>query len=213
MLAVAELRVVLLEDDPLRFECGHELVDVVLRRSRTDRRETEARIDGDERPVELCRERELVLERHLEPRPALREAVLHLLQERALAHRRRITVQLHVVDEHRARVRRVRQHAEGLRVGDEPDLADGPHSLDRLQLVERVHRLHRDGKADAALDTPFESVQRARLGAHRAVVPAPEEADEAETRLVRALRDLLRRHAGEIVGVGCSRRCMNSLIA
>src|SRR5205814_8873893 len=57
--------------------------------------------------------------------------------------------------------------------------------VDRLQLVERVHRLHRDGQADAALDTPFESVQRARLGAHRAVVPAPEEADEAETRLVR----------------------------
>src|SRR5213079_1711667 len=42
-------------------------------------------------------------------------------------------------------------------------------------------------QADAALHTALESVQRARLRADRAVVAAPQEADEAETRLVRLL--------------------------
>ena len=49
-----------------------------------------------------------------------------------------------VVDEQRPGMRRVGQHAERVEIGDEPDLADRAHPLDRLQLVEPVHRLHRD---------------------------------------------------------------------
>ena len=187
VLAVAELRVVLLEHDPLRLECRDEVVEVLLRRRRADRGEAEPRIDRHVGSVHVDGERELVLERNLEPRASLGEAPLHPLQERPLADRRRLAVERHHVDDHPAQVRSVRQHAKRVRIGHEAYFADRSHPLDGLQLVERAHRLHRDGEPDAALDAPCEPVQRARLRAHRAVVAAPEEADEAETRLVRLL--------------------------
>jgi hypothetical protein len=98
-------------------------------------------------------------------------------------------------------MRRVRQRPERVEIGDEPDLAHRAHAGNRLQLVEAVHRLHRDGEPDPGLEPALEAVPRRRLGANRAVVAAPEEADEAETRLVHALCDLLRGHVSEIVGV------------
>ena len=189
VLAVPELRVVLLEPDLLGVECRRQVVDVVLRRGGADRREAEPRVDRDEPSVDPGRERELVLECDLEPLAALGQTVFHPLQERALACRG-IAVELHVVDEHGAHPRRVRKNAKRVRVGNEPDLTDRPHAFDRLELVERVHRLHRDGQPDPALDPGVETVHGARLRAHRPVVPAPEEADEAEARLVRLLHDV-----------------------
>ena len=213
LLAVPELGVVLLERDRLRVKRRCQVIGVVLRNRRRDGREAEPGVDRHVGAIDLRSQRELVLERRPEDEPALGETGLHPLQERALADGRRVAAEHHVIRERRAGVRRVRQHAEGVEIGDEPDLADRAHPGDRLELVERVHRLHRDGEPDARVQPSLETVPGRRLRADRAVVPAPEEADEAETRLVRALRDLLRRHAGEIVGVGCSRRCMNSLIA
>ena len=137
VLAVAELGVVLLELDALRVERRDEVVDVVLRRGRADRREAEAGVDRHVRAVDLRRERELVLERHLEHSAALGQPRLHPLEERALAHGRRLAVEADVVGQHRAGVGRVRQDAERVEVGHEPHLADRPHALDRLQLVER----------------------------------------------------------------------------
>ena len=56
-------------------------------------------------------------------------------------------------------------------VGHEADLADRPHPVDGLELVERVHRLHRDGQADAARDATLEPVPAARLRAHVPSLP------------------------------------------
>ena len=214
LLAVAELRVVLLELDPLALERVHERVHVRLRRGQPDRREAEARVHRDELAVLPRRERELVLEGDFERARPLLEPRRHPLQERAWALRRRLARERDEVDEHRAGPRGVRKHAKRLGVRDEPDLADRSHPLDRLELVEPVHRLHRDGEPDPALDPALDAADRARLGPDRPVVPAPEEAHEAEVRLVRLLDYLVGlRPAGVGVGVGTSRRCVYSLIA
>ena len=138
LLAVAELGVVLLERDALRVERGDELVDVVLRRGRADRREAERRVDRHVRAVDLRRERELVLERRraaASPRSASR-ASMRFRNERWQTGAGSPSSPTWSVST-APRVRRVRQHAERLEVGDEPDLADRAHARDRLQLVER----------------------------------------------------------------------------
>jgi hypothetical protein len=195
---VTELRVVLLEHDALRIERSHQLVDVVLRRGHRDRREAERRVDWDIGAVHASRERELVLERGPERESALGEPALHSLQERALADRSRLPVEVHVVGEHGAGARRVWQHTERPAVGQESDLADGPHLRDRLQLVEAAHRLHRDGQADAGPQPVFQPVPRRRLRADRAVVSAPEEPHEAQIGLINLGADLLGGHAATI---------------
>jgi hypothetical protein len=185
VLPVAELRVVLLQADALPLQRVGELVYVVLRRRRADRREAKAGVDRHELPVDDDCKRELVLECDLELRAALGELRLHPLQERPLAHRGRLSVELDVVDDHRAGAGRVRKHPKGLGIGHEPDLADRAHPVDRLELIERVHGLHRHRQADAAPDAALQPAQGARLRADGAVVAAPEEADETEARLVR----------------------------
>ena len=204
LLAVPELGVVLLEHDPLRLERCGELVDVVLRRRRRDRREAERRVDRHVPALDARRERELVLERRPQGQPAPREPLLHPLEEGALAHGCRFAVERDVIGEHGAGVRRVREDAKRLEVRHETHLADRAHPLHRLELVERVHRLHRDGQADAGLEPPLQPVPRRRLRAHSAVVAAPEKADEAEIRLVRSNSDVPGRHAG--VWLHCRRR-------
>jgi hypothetical protein len=76
--------------------------------------------------------------------------------------------------------RRVRQHPEGSEVWDEPNLADGPQAVHRLELIEPVHGLHRDGKSDPALEPTFQAVAARCLRPHGAVVAAPEETDQAQ---------------------------------
>ena len=107
----------------------------------------------------------------------------------------------------------VREDAERVEIGNEPDLAHGAHPCNRLQMVEPVHRLQRNRQADAAQQAPLQPVPGRRLRADRAVVAAPQEADEADTRLVHLPGDLVRPHAGVGVGVGASRLCMYSLTA
>jgi hypothetical protein len=48
----------------------------------------------------------------------------------------------------------------------------------RFALIERVHGLDRNGHADPGTRTRLEPMQAARLPADRAIVPAPEEADQ-----------------------------------
>ena len=198
VLAVAELRVVLLQDDPLGIERAGELLDVALRRRRADRREAQAGVDRDEGSVHLRRKRELVFERRLEPGSALREPLLHPRQERPLGDGRRFAVQLHLVDEHRARARRVRQDAEGFRIGDEANLADGSHSLDRLQLVERVHGLHGHREPDPGPHPVGEPGHVGGLPSHHAAVVAVQEPDQADPVVAAERDDLLRRHRTSI---------------
>src|SRR5207248_1699692 len=94
VLAVAELRVVLLEPDSLGLERSEEVVDQVLRRGGADRREAEAGVDRLESALHLPRKRELVLERHLERRAELGEPGLHPFEKGALAHGRGLAVEL-----------------------------------------------------------------------------------------------------------------------
>src|SRR5215212_10551167 len=82
LLAVTQLSVVLLEQDPLPLEGFDKRVDVLLRRGHTDRREAEARVDRTEPSVGSRGERELVLEPDVEQRAPIREPLFHPLQER-----------------------------------------------------------------------------------------------------------------------------------
>src|SRR5207249_4917471 len=73
LLAVSELRVVLLDRNRLTLEGLDELVDVVLRRHHADRREAERRVDRRVAAVDRGREGELVLEPDLQLSAALLE--------------------------------------------------------------------------------------------------------------------------------------------
>jgi len=85
---------------------------------------------------------------------------------------------------------------ERARVRLEADLADGAEALDRLELGEHVHRLHRDRETDPVGDARGEALDVRGLAAGDAAVVRIEEADEP--------------HAGAPGGGGCDatpRRC------
>jgi hypothetical protein len=77
-------------------------------------------------------------------------------------------------------VRGIGEDPEGLEIWNEPNLADRAHPGYRLEQIERVHRLHRHGQADAGAQASAQPVPGGRLGPHGPVVSAPQEADEAD---------------------------------
>ena len=100
-----------------------------------------------------------------------------------------------MIGKHDAGVRGVGEDAERVEIGDEPDLADRPHALDRLQLIERVHRLHGDGQANPGLEPALEPMKRRGLAADGAVVAAVQEADESEAPFGCVRGEFVRVHA------------------
>src|SRR5512132_1225355 len=185
LLSVTQLGVVLLQDDLLSLQRRRQLVRVILRGRHGDRREAEARVNRNELAVLPSCERELALERGAQDEPPLGEAGLHPFQERALTDGGGLAVEVDVVGHNGTRLRGVGQNSEGGEVWDEPDLPDRAQPFDRLELIESVHRLHRDRQPDAALETSLQTVPARGLRPHRAVVPAPEETNQPETCLVR----------------------------
>jgi hypothetical protein len=99
-----------------------------------------------------------------------------------------------VVGEHDAGVRRIGQHAERVEIGHQPNLPDRAHVADRLELIQRIHRLHRDGQPDAGGQPSLETVARRCLGPDRSVVAAPQKANQADIVLLRSRDDLLGVH-------------------
>ena len=195
VLPMAELGVVLLDRDALRVQRGDEVIDVVLRRGGPDGREAQRRVDGDVGAVQLGRERELGLERRAQGQVVGGQRRLHALQERALADRGGRPLAGDVVRQHRSGVGRVGQDAERVEVGHEPDLAHRPERGDGLQLVERAYGLHGHREPDAGAQPSLQAVAPGRLGPHGAVVPAPQEAEEAQTGLVELRDDVVDAHA------------------
>jgi hypothetical protein len=196
LLARALLRVVLLHRDRLLLQNAHEVIGEVLRGGQPDGGEAE-------RPVQRAvpflvpqRQRELVLERRLEHRaPLVGQTGGHAGEERSRADRPGLADQRVHGGEHGAGAGRVGEHDEGRRIGHQPHLAHRSQALHAHQLVERVHRGHADGEADAGLQPALQAVQPARLRADRAVVPAVEEAHEAKALLARPPQHLARRAA------------------
>jgi hypothetical protein len=118
----------------------------------------------------------------------------HALQERAGAACVRLPVEGHVVRQHRRRAWGVGQHGERVRVGNEPHLADGAHALDRLELVEGVHRQHGYGDTDAGLHALGETVDVDGLASDDAAVVAVEDAEQPYIRRPAGGDDLLGGH-------------------
>ena len=195
VLPVAELGVVLLDRNALRLQRGDEVVDVVLRRGGPDGREAQRRVDGDVGAVPLGRERELALERRAQRQVVGGQRRLHALQERALADRGGRPLAGEVIGQHRSGVGRVGQDAERVEVGHEPELAHRPQRGDGLQLVECADRLHGHREPDAGAQPSLEAVAPGRLGPHGAVVPAPQEAEEAQAGLIELRDDVVDAHA------------------
>jgi hypothetical protein len=75
----------------------------------------------------------------------------------------------------------VGQQGEGLRIGHQPDLADGAEAFDGLELIQHVHRLHGHGEPDAVGEAAREPVHVRGLPASDTAVVGIEEADEAYT--------------------------------
>ena len=203
LLAVAELGVVLLDRDLLGVERGDQRVGVVLRSGGGDRREAQPGVHRHEPALLAAGERELVLEGGAQDQPAFGEPAVHPLEEAALADGGGGAVELEVIGEHGAGRGRVGEHAEGVEIRHQAELADRPEAVDRLQLVEPVHRLHRAGHADAAREPALQAVPAGGLGADRPVIAAPEKAHEPQ--LARLAHDLLQIHAGIIPEAGMRR--------
>jgi hypothetical protein len=178
VLAVTELRVVLGERDVLGVEGRDQRVDRRGGSGHPGRREAQGGVEWDRTPVVEPGQGELVLDRGPELQAALGEPGHHPVEELTRAGVVRDAVETHVIDEHRRRPRRVRQHRERRRVGHEPDLAHRAHALDRLQLVERVHRLHRHGQPDAGPHPLGQVLHGDDLAPHHPAVVAVEEPHE-----------------------------------
>ena len=107
-----------------------------------------------------------------------------------------LAVERRVVGEHRARVGRVRQHAERLRGRARAgSRRPGPCPATGCSWSSAFIACIADGDPMPAAQPPLEAVARRRLRPHRAVVAAPEEADEAQAGLVELRDDVVDAHA------------------
>ena len=198
LLAVAELGVVLLERDPLRVERGDEVVDVVLRRGRPDRREAER----PSRPARsrrrpLGRERELVLERDARASGRARPVAPPCASGTSAGtpgagSPSRATWSVSTAPACAARTGRTRNVS---RSGTSRTSPTGPMPATGCSWSSAFIACMRDRQPDAAAQPALEAVARGRLGAHRAVVPAPQEADQAQAGLVELRDDVVDAHA------------------
>ena len=152
LLAAAELRVVLLDPHALLAQRLHDLVDHHRRRLHPDRAEAERLVERDVTVLDPHRQRPLRARRLPSP-AALRRwrggssASGSCAGRRPRARRRGVCMSASIGPD----AGRIRQHDERVRIRDQADLADRPHPLDGLKLVQQVHRLHRDGQADPAI--------------------------------------------------------------
>ena len=194
LLRMSELRVVLLELDPLRLQRFHRRVDDVGRGRHADGGEAQTLVDRDVATIDFPSEAELVLDRAAKHHVAVGQAIRHPSQEVPRAGLIRLTGKGHVVDEHRRRVGCVRQQRERGRVGDQADLSGGPHALDGLELIERVHGLHRDREADAGSHPLRQSLDVRGLAPDHAPVVAVQESDEPDSGRPTGSHHFLRGH-------------------
>ena len=196
LLAPAELGVRQLDGQALFGQRGDDVLDDLLGRFHPDGAEAQALVD---RPVAVLgpeREVELVLEGGVEGQTRLRRLRDHALEERARVERPGRMVELDHVDEHLAAARGIRQDHEGVRIRDQPDLADRSVGRIRGERVEARERLHPLDQADAALHPARQLADVRALAADHAAVVAVQEADELEAALLGLGDDLVRCHLG-----------------
>ena len=181
LLAVAELRVVLLDRNALRLERGHDVVHHGRRRRHPDGGEAETLVQRHEPAVGLLHgQREFAFEGRAHAEPCRGAGGDLALEEGARARLPRRPLQRAHVARHGRRVRRVRKHGERLRIGDEPDLADGAQALDGLELVQHVHRLHGHREPDAVGQPMRQPVHVRGLPPGDAAIVGVEKAHEAD---------------------------------
>ena len=188
---MSELGVVLLDSDTLPLERLDHEVDYLGCGGHPDRREAQAVIDGYEGGAHLAGKAELVLDPTGQGHVALGKDTRHPGQEGTRTGDVGLTVQRHVIGEHRSGVGRVRQHDEGLGIGYEAVLADRTHALHGLELVERAHGLHGDGQADSGPHAVGQPVDMDGLPPHGPAVVAVEEADQPHAGLSTGVDDFV----------------------
>ena len=182
LLAPAELGMRQLDGQALVGQGRDDVLDDRLGRLHPDRAEAQAPVDGHVAAVGPHREVELVLERGVERQVHVLGPGDHPLEERPRVERPRRVVELDHVHDHLGAARGIRQEDEGLRIGNEPDLADGAVGRVRGEEVEARERLHPLDEADPALHPPRELPDVGALAADDAAVVAVEEADQLNAR-------------------------------
>ena len=195
VLAVAQLGVVLLDGDALRLQRRHQRASERRGLGHRDRGEAQRVVERHIAAVLLAAaERELGLHRGVQ-RVAMRCGTLaHTLQERARASAPRRSVAGEHVAGHGRAVRRVGQQHEAIRIGQQTNFADRPHTLHRLELIEAVHRHHRHRQADPIRQATTQPAKRGGLAANRAAVVAVQEAHQPYASVVRLLDDVFGCH-------------------
>ena len=163
LLAVTELGIVVLDLEPLRLQRLHQVQHEVVRALEAGGGVAQA-VVGGQQPVRAAvrvgralAERELRFERGAQRVPLGRQFGDGLLEEGPRARLPRLPVRPDQVRRHRGRAGRIRQRDVRLRVGHDADLTDGAHALHRLEVVEHVHRHHRDRVPDAARHPGFQA--------------------------------------------------------
>ena len=192
LLAPAELRIVLLDEHPLRFERGDDFVDDRSGDIHAGGREAAAVVDRDELLTFFARERPFGFEGGEQRQVVLRSGPRdHPLEEGAAVGGVGIAVERLHVDEDGSRVRRVGGDHERRRVRNESNLSDWTHAVDACEVIEHGEGLHRHGQANARLEAVAEAGHRRTLSANHAVVVAVEEPHQAEARGLRPGDDFL----------------------
>ena len=170
----------------LRLQRLNQVHGEVVGALETGRGVAQAVVGGDQ-PVRAARrirhalaERELRLEGRLQRVTLRRELGDGLLEERPRARLPRLPVRPHQVRGHRGRAGRVGQRYERPRVGLDPDLADRAHALDRLEMVEHVHRHHRDRVPDPAGHPGLQARDVRSLAADDPAVVGVQEPDQRD---------------------------------
>ena len=188
VLAVAELRVVVLDGEALLLERPGEFHGEVVRQVEAGGGVAQAVVERDE-PVRdggpgggglAAADGELGLERGLHRVAFAGQVGDGLLEERPSARLPWRPVRLDQVREHGPGARGVGERDERAGVGHDPDLADRPHPGYRLQLVEHGHGHHRHGVPDAAGHALPQPPGAGRLAADDPAMVGVEEADQAD---------------------------------
>ena len=179
LLPVAELGIELLDGHFLRLERGDDVVDHADGCLPADGAEAQTLVRGHAGTVfPALRQRPFRLEGGLDDHPGLSRPRDHTREEAARAGAPGLAVQGHHVRHHRGAVRRVGQRDIAVDVRHQPDLADRSQAFDGLELIEHVHRRHRDGEADAAPHALGQLINVDRLAADDSAGVAIEKAHE-----------------------------------
>src|SRR6266545_473405 len=182
LLAMAQLWIILIHFDALRFQCSDDSIHHLRGCCHANGGEAQAFIERFIGSIgSACSECEFTLEGRAHSKTCSGACGNLPLEERAWASLPRGAVLMAHVHRHGRGMRGIWKNSESLRVGNKADFANRSHSLDRGKLVEHIHRLHRYSQADAIVDATAQAFDVCRFAARDAAVISIKESYQAHS--------------------------------